>query len=508
MKCSKCGKEVQEEWSFCNYCGNKIDKHNKNRKLNKKIIFIISVLIILMGVFIIRKINEIETLSMTELDYNVVVNKDGSIDVTEIWNLSIPEINTIFKTFSEDSNLENVKVYKILKSGKEEELTQINELMYPVTKNSYYAQNNEDGDFEIAWGVNAKNKLMTYKITYTVKDAVKVYQDYSVLKWFIVGKNNSIPINKLNGKIEYNFSKEKEYGILEYFLYSKSQYDINENDDVISFSVDNINSNSSILAYTITPSEWFNEDNIINEKIRPYIESELFNNIFEFTNQSSEATIETYIINRKNMYSNKISDDLTQKLSNKIIKKYDELLGIKDENSMCTDGIEEVYKDRDGRYVPSQLFGGADCPRHINKHLSISNNGEIKQLRKIRNYFNGELLNVYEQIEKNFQFMNDSNDYLKISGVKFEVSDTEYIFTVKIKNISENNIYNDVYVSADLISETTTNGNNTNWFGLGNANLEKYTVNPGEEIEYKQIINKEKIADVIGICLRGIHYTK
>lgn len=505
MKCKKCGKKIEEEWKFCNYCGEKIKRTVETKK---KIIFIIILLTILLLIIflIIRKINKIENLTITELDYDIVVNDNGSIDVTEIWNLSISEVNTLFKYFSEDYNIENVKIYKILKNGKEEELIQTEEQLYPLTENVYYVQNNEDSDLAIAWGVNAKNKLITYKITYTVNDAIKVYQDYSVLKWSIIEENNSIPINRLNGKMEYNFNKEKEYGILEYFLYSKSQYDINKNNDTITFSVDNINLNSPILVYTITPSEWFKIDNKINEKIRTHIDAELFNNIFEFSNLSIEATIEKYIKNRKNIYSNEISDALTQKVSNKLVQKYDELLGIKDANASCTDGTEQVYKDRDGRYIPSQLFGGADCPRHINKHLSINSNEEIKKLCRIRNYFNGNLLNTYKQIEENFKFMNDSNEYLKITDVNFEIEDSNYIFTVVIKNNSQNSIYKDVYVSADLISETTVNS--TNWFGLGNANLERYTINPGEEIEYIQIINKEKMADVIGICIRGIYCTK
>ena len=83
------------------------------------------------------------------------------------------------------------------------EFTQIDEEMYHVTKNCYYALKNSKGDFEIAWGVGLDNSYdtKTYEISYTVKDAIGKYNDYAELYWQFVGENFEIDADKITGTI-------------------------------------------------------------------------------------------------------------------------------------------------------------------------------------------------------------------------------------------------------------------------------------------------------------------
>ena len=72
------------------------------------------------------------------LDYDVTINKDGSMDVVETWDVYVSETNTLFKTFSMDNGnyeITNVKVTKI--DGNEEiSLNQIFVEQYHVDENS------------------------------------------------------------------------------------------------------------------------------------------------------------------------------------------------------------------------------------------------------------------------------------------------------------------------------------------------------------------------------------
>ena len=145
-------------------------------------------------------------LYLNNLDFDAKINKDASMEVIEIWDIEIEQTNTLFKTFKTDyskySGITNVKVSEI-KNGIEQDLEQIDTLMYHVTKNCYYGMKNDKGNFEIAWGVGLDNSsdTRTYKISYTVKDAIKKYSDYAELYWQFVGSDFEINANKITGKI-------------------------------------------------------------------------------------------------------------------------------------------------------------------------------------------------------------------------------------------------------------------------------------------------------------------
>ena len=145
---------------------------------------------------------------MKNLAFDVVLNEDGSMDVTENWNIRVSNTNTLFKTFQMDSSkysgITNVIVEKDIGNNETRELKQIYSEMYHVTKDCFYALKNKDGKFEIAWGVGLDNSTQTvkYKISYKVLDAVKVYNDCTELYWQFLGTDNGIPVDKLTGTIK------------------------------------------------------------------------------------------------------------------------------------------------------------------------------------------------------------------------------------------------------------------------------------------------------------------
>lgn len=146
------------------------------------------------------------TLKLNKLEYKVNINSDGSMNVTELWNIDIINTNTLFKTFEMDkdkfSSISDVKVIDKT-NGKNYEFSQINEEMYHVTENSFYAMLNSDGNFEIAWGIGMDHSSGTriYQISYKVNDAIAKYNDYAELYWQFIGNDFSIDADKITGTI-------------------------------------------------------------------------------------------------------------------------------------------------------------------------------------------------------------------------------------------------------------------------------------------------------------------
>lgn len=145
-------------------------------------------------------------LYLNDLNFDAQINQDGSMNVTETWDISINETNTLFKTFKTDnskySSITDVKVSEVI-GNTEKSFNKINSLMYHVTKDSYYGLKNDDGNFEIAWGVGLDESRATkkYKISYKVNDAIAKYQDYAELYWQFVGNDFEVNSKKVTGTI-------------------------------------------------------------------------------------------------------------------------------------------------------------------------------------------------------------------------------------------------------------------------------------------------------------------
>ena len=78
------------------------------------------------------------SLYLNNLNFDVQINADASMYVTETWDIDIEETNTLFKTFKTDkakySGIKDVTVTDITSSN-EIAFNKIDKLMYHVTKN-------------------------------------------------------------------------------------------------------------------------------------------------------------------------------------------------------------------------------------------------------------------------------------------------------------------------------------------------------------------------------------
>ncbi len=140
------------------------------------------------------------------MDFDITINSNGDMTVVEDWTVDKDEDSqTMFKNFEEDERrFSNVTVSRISGHGEAKEFTRVDEYMYHVTPDCYYALTNPDGDFEIAWGANRDQGYdAKYRISYTIKNAVSGYQDCQELYWQFIGKNFELGTSNIEGHIHF-----------------------------------------------------------------------------------------------------------------------------------------------------------------------------------------------------------------------------------------------------------------------------------------------------------------
>lgn len=147
------------------------------------------------------------TLKFNNLDFDVQINSDGSMDVIETWDIYISETNTLYKTMEIDKSkygsIKNFSVKEIT-SGRNHSFKESYKWAYHLQKGYYYGGINNNGQYEIAWGVGLDNSSATkkYEISYTVVDAIHKHGDCSELYWQFLGKDAEIPADKITGTIK------------------------------------------------------------------------------------------------------------------------------------------------------------------------------------------------------------------------------------------------------------------------------------------------------------------
>lgn len=141
------------------------------------------------------------------INFAIKLNSDGTMNVTETWDIYVEKTSTLFTEFITDLNrytsIENVDIKEITSKGNVIQFTQTYDEIRHVPANCYYALTNNNGNFEMAWGTGLENSSAkkTYQISYKVTDAIKTYNDCSELYWKFVPNNRSYYIENVKGTI-------------------------------------------------------------------------------------------------------------------------------------------------------------------------------------------------------------------------------------------------------------------------------------------------------------------
>lgn len=236
-------------------------------KMKKSLIKILVMLVVFAAIILITNHVQAGSIKLNSLDFQIQLNEDGSMDVTENWNARITNTNTMFKDFYLDSSkfkeITNVEVYRV-DSGKQQKLTQIDEEMYHVTKNCYYGLPISGNKFEIAWGVSVEGtETRRYQVKYRVIDAVKTYSDCSELYWQLVGTDNTIPVTKLTGTIKLPKAVSEKNNIRGW-AHGPYNGNITVNQDNVYLEVDYLDTEVMVEARVVTLENLFTENKVTN----------------------------------------------------------------------------------------------------------------------------------------------------------------------------------------------------------------------------------------------------
>ena len=86
------------------------------------------------------------------LQFEAQIQEDGSMVVTEYWDIDVEDTNTLYKTFKLDnsrySTITDVTVTDIT-NGQNQPFRKIEQEMYHVTQNCYYGLVNKNDMFEM-----------------------------------------------------------------------------------------------------------------------------------------------------------------------------------------------------------------------------------------------------------------------------------------------------------------------------------------------------------------------
>lgn len=236
--------------------------------MKKSLIKILVMLAVFAGIILITNQVQAGSIRLNSLDFQIQLNEDGSMDVTENWNARITDTNTMFKDFYLDSSkfkeITNVEVYRV-ESGNRQKLTQIDEEMYHITKNCYYGLPISGNKFEIAWGVSVDGtETRSYQVKYKVIDAVKTYSDCSELYWQLVGTDNAIPVTKLTATIKLPKAVSEKNNIRGW-AHGPYNGNITVNQDNVYLEVDYLDTEVMVETRVVTLENLFTDNKVTNK---------------------------------------------------------------------------------------------------------------------------------------------------------------------------------------------------------------------------------------------------
>ncbi|MGN1310561.1 MAG: DUF2207 family protein [Clostridia bacterium] len=269
---------------------------------NKKILFIL-VFAIFMLLVLTTKSNA--SLYLNNLDFYAEIDSNGNMNVTETWNIRVSNTNTLYKTFELDkskySNITNVEVSEVGKGN----FSKTNTWAYHLTKDYYFGGINSDGDFEIAWGVGLDNSsaTKTYKISYTVVDAIAKYNDCAEMYWQFLGNDFEINASKITGtiKLPSKANSKEDIRVWGHVKTLNGEIYVTSN-DTVEFSLDNYESGNYVEVRIAMPtgmietSERIYNKNALSSIIQEEIKWADEANAVRERQQRNEKIISTIII--------------------------------------------------------------------------------------------------------------------------------------------------------------------------------------------------------------------
>ncbi len=176
-------------------------------KIKKKILIIALIFALF---FIFNKVSSYaQENELVSIEYDIKVRSNGDMDVVETWQVYIDQLASIHKYFetTEDntlSNIQNIRLTEVIDnqeiSFEEGTITNAN-----LSEDNYFAIQASPSKMFITWNPKQKSTAYVdtkiYKIYYTIKNALKMYNDCAEIEWDFFDSEDSMPVKGVAGMI-------------------------------------------------------------------------------------------------------------------------------------------------------------------------------------------------------------------------------------------------------------------------------------------------------------------
>lgn len=439
----------------------------------KKITLKLFIVFIFMTILATDKVQAVTRIQ--NLDFDITVNEDSSIDVIENLKIKISNKDTISKYFliknSEASFIDNVSI-KDLKKDKE-----FFEVEKDLLAKDRYSIDNSSKIKAIFLGVGLLDDeaIREYQIKYTFHNAVNVYNDCADFYWNVLGYgSNQFPVDNITGNIHLPTNLEdKDIKIWKHILNLDGE--INQIDESnICFSVKDVPAGCEIGFRIVFPNSIFDKSknvydsdaikSIIEEE-KNYVESE--NNIKEDSINVAELLLR-YVLPYFFIIVTVVCIYYQISVPAKIISKskkghvpgidVDYYRNVPREDATPAEAVTLLYKSSNA----TQLFFGSvfyatlldlelkgfldvaneeiDGVERTNIILTNSSNVDLNELKKDELLVYNNIKNVLEVINKDRISVFELQTYMWANG-----DDIKNLF-VQISNASSDFLYENEYI--------------------------------------------------------------
>lgn len=228
---------------------------------------LLTMFVIIIALVLLGETKSQAGLYLKSLDFDARLNEDGSMDVVETWDINVSETNTLYKTFNKDSSkyssLTNFSVKEIT-GGMNKNFARSNTWEYHLPKDYYFGGTNNEGKYEISWGVSINSSSRKqYKISYTVNDAVHKYADCAELYWQFVGSDFEVSADSITGTITLptNVASKEDIRVWGHTKYLNGEINVTKL-DTVEFTVNNYQSGNYVEARLAMPTYLLGEAQI------------------------------------------------------------------------------------------------------------------------------------------------------------------------------------------------------------------------------------------------------
>ena len=234
----------------------------------KNVIISALVIVFIIAIIALPKITTVKTQKMNELNYNITLNEDSSMNVIETWDIDIKNTGTLFRTFEDltEYPITNVEVIDLTTNDR---LTNINRSMEQVPEGQYYGLQTTYDTFEIAWGTGkSKSKgNVKYQISYKVDNVITSYNDCQEFYWKLLDSSNGISCKKITGNIKL-YKPVSNIENLKVWGHGATNGTIKRaSNDTIEFDIKNFSAGTMLEIRSVVTEKIFNTTKIDNRNV-------------------------------------------------------------------------------------------------------------------------------------------------------------------------------------------------------------------------------------------------